>query len=65
MSLIAFGVFTSSILATLLSLGVYLMGQITRDILTLGKLSENATLERLTKFIYLFLPFSHRAIFSR
>lgn len=53
---IAFGVFTSSILATLLSLGVYLMGQISRDILTLGKLSENATLERLTKFIYLFLP---------
>jgi len=53
---IAFGVFTSSILATLLSLGVYLMGQISRDILTLGKLSENATLERLTKFLYLFLP---------
>jgi Cu-processing system permease protein len=53
---IAFGVLTSSILATLLSLGVYLMGQISRDILTLGKLSENATLERLTKFIYLFLP---------
>lgn len=53
---IAFGVFTSSILATLLSLGVYLMGQISRDILALGKLSENATLERLTKFIYLFLP---------
>ncbi|TVQ44180.1 MAG: ABC transporter permease [Gloeocapsa sp. DLM2.Bin57] len=53
---IAFGVFTSSILATLLSLGVYLMGQISRDILALGKLSDNATLERLTKFIYLFLP---------
>lgn len=53
---IAFGVFTSSILATLLSLGVYLMGQISRDILALGKLSQNPGLERLTKFIYLFLP---------
>lgn len=53
---IAFGVFTSSILATLLSLGIYLMGQISQDILELGKLSENPTLENLTKFIYLFLP---------
>jgi len=53
---IAFGVFTSSILATLLTLGVYLMGQISGDILALGKLSGNPSIENLTKFIYLFLP---------
>ncbi|ELR97680.1 ABC transporter permease [Gloeocapsa sp. PCC 73106] len=53
---IAFGVFTSSILATLLTLGIYLMGQISRDILALGRISENPTVANLTKVIYLFLP---------
>ncbi len=53
---IVFGVLTSSILATLLSFGIYLMGQISRDILELGKLSENPSIEWITKTIYLVIP---------
>ncbi|MEQ8755124.1 MAG: ABC transporter permease [Coleofasciculus sp. G1-WW12-02] len=51
-----FGVFTSSILATLLTVGIYLMGHLSRDVLELGKLSENATLETITQALYLVLP---------
>ncbi|MEQ9548472.1 MAG: ABC transporter permease [Coleofasciculus sp. G3-WIS-01] len=51
-----FGVFTSSILATLLTVGIYLMGHLSRDVLELGKLSENVTLETITQALYLVLP---------
>lgn len=51
-----FGVFTSSILATLLSFGVYLMGHFSQDLVELGKLSENPSIERLTTGLYLVLP---------
>lgn len=51
-----FGVFTSSILATLLTVGIYLMGHLSRDVLELGKLSENATIETITQALYLVLP---------
>ena len=51
-----FGVFTSSILATLLSFGVYLMGNFTEDLVELGKLSKNASIESLTTSLYLVLP---------
>lgn len=51
-----FGVFTSSILATLLSFGVYLMGHFSQDLVELGKLSENSSIERLTTGLYLVLP---------
>lgn len=53
---LVFGVFTSSILATLLSFGVYLMGHISGDLLKLGQISKNANIEALTKSIYLILP---------
>ena len=53
---LVFGVFTSSILATLLSFGVYLMGHFSQDLVELGKLSENPSIERLTTGIYLVLP---------
>lgn len=53
---IAFGVFTSSILATLLSLGVYLMGHVSIDLLKLGQISKNASIESLTRTLYLILP---------
>lgn len=53
---IAFGVFTSSILATLFSFGVYLMGHISNNLLKLGALSKNATVESITNSIYLVLP---------
>ena len=51
-----FGVFASSILATLLSFGVYLMGHLTRDLLELGKIAENPGIEKITKSLYLILP---------
>ncbi|MDJ0735923.1 MAG: ABC transporter permease subunit [Nostocaceae cyanobacterium] len=53
---ISFGVFTSSLLATALTLAVYFMGNITKDILKLGSLSQSPGLERLTQGLYLVLP---------
>jgi hypothetical protein len=53
---IAFGVFTSSLLATLLTFAVYLMGNFTHDLVTLGTLSKNPAIENLTKSLYLVLP---------
>ncbi|MBD1924999.1 ABC transporter permease [Trichocoleus sp. FACHB-90] len=50
------GVFTSSLLATLLTFGMYLMGHSSRDLLALGKLSRNVDIERLTQALYLVLP---------
>lgn len=53
---IAFSVFTSSILATLLTFAVYLMGNFTADLLQLGRLSNNLDIARITRAIYLILP---------
>ncbi|MEB3356410.1 MAG: ABC transporter permease subunit [Synechococcales bacterium] len=53
---ILFGVFTSSLLATVLTVAVYLMGQLSRDIVALGRLTENPGLQRLTEGFYLILP---------
>ncbi|NES81306.1 MAG: ABC transporter permease [Moorea sp. SIO2B7] len=53
---ITFGVFTSSILGTLMSCGIYLMGHISGDLLEFGKLSKNENIEFLTQTLYLVLP---------
>lgn len=53
---IVFGVFTSSLLATLLTFAVYLMGNFTRDLVSLGTLSKNPAVENLTRSLYLVLP---------
>ena len=53
---IALGVFTSSVLATLLSFGVYLMGNLSQDRVSFGRLSKNPGLENLTRNLYLVLP---------
>lgn len=53
---LVFGVFTSSILATLLSFGVYLMGHISSALLKLGQISKNQSIEALTKSLYILLP---------
>jgi ABC-type transport system involved in multi-copper enzyme maturation permease subunit len=53
---LVFGVFTSSILATLLSFGVYLMGHISKDLIQLGIISKNPSILALTKNLYLVLP---------
>lgn len=51
-----FGVFTSSLLATLLTFGVYLMGNSSRDLVELGRLSEDSGVEMFTQGLYLILP---------
>lgn len=53
---ITLGVFTSSVLATLLSFAVYLMGSSSQDLVNLGRLSRNDSLQRLTQGLYLILP---------
>ncbi|WP_017716287.1 ABC transporter permease [Kamptonema formosum] len=53
---ILFGVFTSSLLATLLTFAVYVMGHLSRDLLQLGELSKNPTIKNLTQTIYLVIP---------
>lgn len=51
-----FGVFTSSLLATLLTIAVYLMGHLSQDIVELGKLSESPGFQRIANSMYLILP---------
>ncbi len=53
---ITFGVFTSSILATLLSFGIYIIGHLSSDLLELAKLSKNPSITALTESIYLVVP---------
>jgi ABC-type transport system involved in multi-copper enzyme maturation permease subunit len=53
---IAFGVFTASLLATILTFAVYLIGNITQDLVQLGRLSHNLGMERLTQGLFLILP---------
>lgn len=53
---IVLGVFTSSLIATLLTFAVYLMGHLSPDIVKLGKLAKNQPLEIVTQGIYLILP---------
>ncbi|MEH1766419.1 ABC transporter permease [Nostoc sp.] len=53
---ITFGVFTASVLATVLTFAVYLIGNITQDLVQLGRLSRNPGIERLTQGLFLILP---------
>jgi ABC-type transport system involved in multi-copper enzyme maturation permease subunit len=53
---IVFGVFTSSVLATLFSLGIYLMGNISQDLLKFANISENPLVQKITEILYLILP---------
>jgi ABC-type transport system involved in multi-copper enzyme maturation permease subunit len=50
------GVFTSTVLATLLCFGVYLMGNLSQDLLEFGRLSKNPAIEQLMRNLYLVLP---------
>jgi Cu-processing system permease protein len=47
---IAFGVFTSSLLATLLTFAVYLMGHLSQDLVAFGQLSETPAVQRLDQY---------------
>ncbi|MGK7885638.1 MAG: ABC transporter permease [Crocosphaera sp.] len=53
---ITFGTFTSSILATLLSFGIYMIGHLSSDLLELAQLSKNPQITALTESIYLIVP---------
>jgi ABC-type transport system involved in multi-copper enzyme maturation permease subunit len=53
---LALGVFTSSVLATLLTFGVYLMGNFSQDLVNIGRVSKNPGFERVTQTLYLILP---------
>lgn len=53
---ILFGVFTSSLLATMLTFVVYLTGHLSRDLLTLSNITENAGLKHSIEAMYLILP---------
>lgn len=53
---IAFGVFTSSLLATLFTFAVFLMGNLSQDIVKFGKLTKNPQLEAITQGLYLIVP---------
>jgi Cu-processing system permease protein len=53
---ILFGVFTSSLLAMMFTFGIYLMGQLSQDIVKFGKLTKNPSIEAVTQGLYLVLP---------
>ncbi|MCC5636976.1 ABC transporter permease [Nostoc sp. CHAB 5844] len=53
---ITLGVFTNSLLAVTLTFAVYLMGNITQDLVKLGRLSKNPAMESVTQGLYLILP---------
>ncbi len=51
-----FGVFTSSLLAMLMTFGLYLMGVSSRGMVTFSKLSQDPMLEKVAGWFYTFLP---------
>jgi ABC-type transport system involved in multi-copper enzyme maturation permease subunit len=53
---IAFSVFTSSLLATLLTFVVFLMGSASANLVALGAQSKNPTIEAITRNLYLIVP---------
>ncbi|MEB3337344.1 MAG: ABC transporter permease [Leptolyngbyaceae bacterium] len=53
---ILFGVFTSSILATLMTFAVYFIGIFSRDFVKLGLASLNPEVKQLTEMLYLAVP---------
>ncbi|PZV10092.1 MAG: ABC transporter permease [Leptolyngbya sp.] len=53
---IAFGVFTGTLLATLLTFMVFLMGSFSANLVALGAQSKDATITAVTRNLYLVLP---------
>jgi Cu-processing system permease protein len=51
-----FGSFTSSLIATVLTFGVYLMGHNSQNLVTLSKSIDNVSLKRMIEGIYLIFP---------
>ncbi len=53
---ILFSVFTSALLAMLFTFGIYLMGQLSQDLVKFGRLTKNPSIEAATQGLYLVLP---------
>lgn len=53
---ITFGVFTSTLLAVGLTFAVYLMGNITQNLVEFSRLSRNPVMESISQILYLILP---------
>jgi ABC-type transport system involved in multi-copper enzyme maturation permease subunit len=53
---ITMGAFTNSLMAATLTFAIYLMGNISHEILKLGRLSHNLGMEHITQGLYLLLP---------
>ncbi|WAL62498.1 ABC transporter permease [Thermocoleostomius sinensis] len=51
-----FGVLTSSLLATMLTIAIYCVGHLSRDLLSIGALTDNAELHQITEVLFLLLP---------
>jgi ABC-type transport system involved in multi-copper enzyme maturation permease subunit len=58
---VLFGTFTSSLIAALLTFATYLAGNFSKDLLTLGEITQNESFKNVTRAIYLFLPDLSRA----
>ncbi len=53
---ILFGVMTSPILAMFLTIAIYLMGHLSRDLLAFGTLTQSPAIQKITQVLYLILP---------
>jgi ABC-type transport system involved in multi-copper enzyme maturation permease subunit len=58
---IFFGSFSGSLIASLLTLAAYLIGNFSRDLLLLGEISKNPSLQTVTRTFYMILPDLSRA----
>jgi len=58
---ILFGSFSGSLIASLLTLSAYLIGNFSRDLLLLGEISKNPSLQVVTRTFYMILPDLSRA----
>jgi len=59
-----FGVFTSSLLATLLTFAVFLVGHLSQDIVRFGRVVDSENFQRISRWIYLVLPDLERLNFK-
>ncbi|MBD2079164.1 ABC transporter permease subunit [Leptolyngbya sp. FACHB-17] len=51
-----FSVFASALLAMMLTFGIYLIGQLSQDLVQFGRLTKNPAIETATQGLYLVLP---------
>ena len=59
-----FGVFTSSLLATLLTFAIFLVGHLSQDIVRFGRVVNSESFQRIARWMYLVLPDLERLNFK-